>query len=94
MKKFNDKYGSLCGINNMANSEQWKGQLDFVNEDTGFVISIKLGKCGWLSFESLYLVKWLCKGTNLPRTDYYKTIGQAITGCQEQYDADILQLKI
>ncbi len=86
MEKFSKKYGSLCGLDNSLDAEQ---VLDFVNEDTGFVVSIKLGHCGWLSFEPMYLVQWLCKGTNLPRTDYYKTMALAVAGCQQQYDNDI-----
>ena len=87
MKKFNEKYGSM----NVSEFDglPLEGQLDFVNEETGFVISIKRGKCGWLSFETMYLVTRICKVNNCVRTDYYSTMEQALIGCQKEYDADI-----
>jgi len=87
MQTFTEKYG--ISIYEETLEEQ---PLDFVNEDTGFVVSARKGKSshhGWLSLEPLYLVTWLCKRNNLPRTDYYKTMEQAITACQKKYDADI-----
>tara|TARA_R110002167_G_C12164568_1_gene602830 strand:- start:171 stop:452 length:282 start_codon:yes stop_codon:yes gene_type:complete len=89
MEKFIKKYGSITANVSAFDVFPLGEQLDFVNEETGFVVSINREKCGWLSFDSMYQVKRICKVNKCFRTDYYNTMEQALIGCQKEYDADI-----
>jgi hypothetical protein len=65
------------------------GYTDFVNEDTGFLISISKGFNAVLSHDEMFLVKWYDKKAACGITNWHYTKEQALKMCQKMYNADI-----